>query len=249
MSAYKLPDFLGGHGVTILGEATGFTEPHTLVVISEGGRYDGLKLAVPSDQLVEVTPAEPEPGAYLIGDRIAVRFPVDKTRGNWAVRTDEFSDGYNWLPWSELWQRYGGPGVRIVRLVPETPSEPVESKIWACPEGCGYHIADGPVPDGEPPTWELIQEHMEEHRAQDGPYPYPGDDVAERLQGGGWSMKTGVFTANDRLPVHALLDPPNWCRARQSVWTCNEQAGHGGWHIAATADDRAVAVWPVGGAS
>lgn len=38
-----------------------------------------------------------------------------------------------------------------------------ESKIWSCPHGCGYYIADGPAPDGEPTTDELIAEHLEEH--------------------------------------------------------------------------------------
>lgn len=35
--------------------------------------------------------------------------------------------------------------------------------IWSCPRGCGYHIADGPVPDGDVPIDVLISEHMEEH--------------------------------------------------------------------------------------
>lgn len=39
----------------------------------------------------------------------------------------------------------------------------VESKVWACPEGCGYHIADGPADDDEPTTDELIATHLEEH--------------------------------------------------------------------------------------
>lgn len=38
------------------------------------------------------------------------------------------------------------------------------SKIWSCPQGCGYHIADGPVPDDEPLTSELIHDHMLEHQ-------------------------------------------------------------------------------------
>lgn len=38
------------------------------------------------------------------------------------------------------------------------------TKTWACPEpDCGYHIVDGPVADGEQPTFELIAEHLEEH--------------------------------------------------------------------------------------
>jgi hypothetical protein len=51
------------------------------------------------------------------------------------------------------------------------PVEQPESKIWSCPLGCGYNIADGPVPDGEPSrrygfsdtALDRIQEHLEEH--------------------------------------------------------------------------------------
>jgi hypothetical protein len=42
-----------------------------------------------------------------------------------------------------------------------------ESKVWSCPRGCGYHIADGPVEDGDLPTSELIREHLEEHGPTD----------------------------------------------------------------------------------
>lgn len=39
-----------------------------------------------------------------------------------------------------------------------------QSKIWACPTGCGYHIADGPPRyDGDEPTDELIRQHMVDH--------------------------------------------------------------------------------------
>lgn len=36
-----------------------------------------------------------------------------------------------------------------------------DSKIWACPNDCGYHIADGPTGDGEQSTAELIHDHLE----------------------------------------------------------------------------------------
>jgi hypothetical protein len=48
--------------------------------------------------------------------------------------------------------------------VPTFDLSPLESKIWSCAEpGCGYHIADGPVTDGEVSTDELIRAHLEEH--------------------------------------------------------------------------------------
>jgi hypothetical protein len=46
------------------------------------------------------------------------------------------------------------------------------SKIWACPEpDCGYHIADGPIADGDVPELELIREHLEEHAVIEMPPP------------------------------------------------------------------------------
>lgn len=55
-----------------------------------------------------------------------------------------------------------------------------ESKIWGCPEeDCGYHIADGPAPEGEPSTDALIGQHLEEHAFVDA----RGDaDAAERRE-------------------------------------------------------------------
>lgn len=46
-----------------------------------------------------------------------------------------------------------------------TPDAPFPN-VWSCPEGCGYHIADGPVPDDEPTTSELIRDHIEWHDGQ-----------------------------------------------------------------------------------
>lgn len=44
--------------------------------------------------------------------------------------------------------------------IAQTPADG-DSKIWACPNRCGYHIADGPIEDGDMPTSELITEHLE----------------------------------------------------------------------------------------
>lgn len=69
--------------------------------------------------LVDVTPApvlpaEPEPGAYLIGDQYAIRTSAGPR--NWRLL---FTDW--WYPWPYLWEKLvGGPDVTITRLVPET---------------------------------------------------------------------------------------------------------------------------------
>jgi hypothetical protein len=67
-----------------------------------------------------------------------------------------------WLGWSQ---------VHLVAYVhdrapvaePIAAPVPVETKIWTCPHDCGYGIVDGPVADGEVPTFELIHEHLQEH--------------------------------------------------------------------------------------
>lgn len=51
----------------------------------------------------------------------------------------------------------------VAAILADADDLPSDSKTWACPNGCGYHIVDGPVPDGEPPTWVLIRNHLEEH--------------------------------------------------------------------------------------
>lgn len=71
-------------------------------------------------------------------------------------------------------------GLRQIEM-PE-PTVEAESKIWACPENCGYNIADGPTAYGEASTDELISEHMEEHTPVD-PWalvePTPAEPVDE----------------------------------------------------------------------
>lgn len=55
-TSYRLPEWLGGHAVRVVQhDLAGFSQPHVLVAI-QGGDYDGLPLALPSEQLVEVKP-------------------------------------------------------------------------------------------------------------------------------------------------------------------------------------------------
>jgi hypothetical protein len=64
----------------------------------------------------------------------------------------------------------------ILTPADDLPSD--DSKIWACPhEGCGYHVADGPIADGEVPTDELIRMHLEEHEPR-CPEPECGEPLA-----------------------------------------------------------------------
>lgn len=83
---------------------------------------------LPTEWLEPVAPPvpdEPGPGAWQIGDRLCVRFAADATDIRWAVELPpaEDPDGYTWHTWAELWKRYGGPDVQILRLVPETTME------------------------------------------------------------------------------------------------------------------------------
>lgn len=70
--------------------------------------------------------------------------------------------------WSFQYETAGSAGVALFAMrqieMPEPIQPgPVDSKIWSCPEECGYHIADGPSDDGEESTDELISQHLEEH--------------------------------------------------------------------------------------
>lgn len=79
------------------------------------------------------TPPEPEPGAYLIGDKLAVRFPDDDSGAVWAIETNGPA-GYQWMDWDPVWVH---PDVTIVKLVPEPPTVELpwetsrgEFRIW-----------------------------------------------------------------------------------------------------------------------
>lgn len=112
---------------------------------------------------------------------------ADGTDGPYLfLNFDTHADARLWARWlspicvdSERWDEHEPTATRAVwywgerpgdeggwgwNIVGREPLPDFDSKIWACPEGCGYNIADGPVPDGEDSTDELIRQHMEEHQ-------------------------------------------------------------------------------------
>jgi hypothetical protein len=87
-------------------------------------RTEGPVILVPTVALtpVDITPAEPEPGAaYQLGRAAVMRFPDQSgdVRWFWAELTSEGSCRWDWDSWPDLWRRFGGPGVTIRRLIPE----------------------------------------------------------------------------------------------------------------------------------
>lgn len=86
------------------------------------------------EEIVPPIPPEPEPGAYLIGDWVAVRF------GGSVWHSAEGS-----CYWPELYESIvdeSGPDVQIVRLVPERPAPAVELP-WRLGEVQVHHIKVG----------------------------------------------------------------------------------------------------------
>lgn len=78
-TSYRLPEWLGGHAVRVVQhDLAGFSQPHVLVAI-QGGDYDGLPLALPSEQLVEVKPPPINTSNdHLVGsqaDKITILIP------------------------------------------------------------------------------------------------------------------------------------------------------------------------------
>ncbi|MES2211011.1 MAG: hypothetical protein V4515_12665 [Chloroflexota bacterium] len=114
MTTWKFPDALGGgeyESQAILNTPPGmvaFTFSGSVVYIHKG-------------LLTEPIPAEPEPGAYLIGGVVCVRFPDDNHDPWWAVATPGV--GQVWHDWHDAVEALGGPDVTIVRLVPAVEVE------------------------------------------------------------------------------------------------------------------------------
>lgn len=74
------------------------------------------------------------------------------------------------------------------------------------------------------------------------PIPFPGDDRAERLDDGGWSLDKGaepVDWENPDAPADAH------CGEAGTVgWVCSRPKRHRSvWHVAEVETGRAVAVW------
>ena len=239
---------------------------------------DGTVVGVP-DRWLELIPpplpAEPEPGVYDIGGICTVRPALDERPDRWCTPSNGVTrDRDDWQTWEETWAQVGGAGVTIRRLVPEpAPSTvdvapldewpdphlgdtPTESTIppgqvrYACDHpGCTTHIA-GPD-DAE--TLAAIQEHEEEHRAddeRDGPIPFPGDDVAERLPSGGWRARLSMLdkALRERMLPEVAPASKQSCRCRVSdggpgAWYCTQFHVAGPvWHIA-TINGFVTAVW------
>ena len=145
MTRYKLPDVLGGGEV----EATE-TYPGRYGLGPEYRLADGITMILGGWRLEPVPPPippEPEPGAYLIGDRLAVRFkvPAGWTAWHWQTGPDRADESDSWeLAWAAI----GGP---IQRLVPEREALPEVELPWtgSTISGCRVAIhsadADGDV--------------------------------------------------------------------------------------------------------
>jgi hypothetical protein len=105
-------------------------------------RTEGPVILVPTAALtpVDTTPAEPEPGAWLIGDAPCWR---DLTQ-DW--RTNDSNIPGDWYEWPRLWALVGGPGVTIRRLIPEPA--PV-SFPWVEQEHVVDLVAEGVVDGGD----------------------------------------------------------------------------------------------------
>lgn len=122
MTRFKLPEVLGG------GEFEALTEFWTKV--GPEGQDIRLRFSIPNVGLVDIPkhvltevpppiPAEPEPGAYLIGEVLVTGY----------ARRDEvrwlYADSIGVLMtvlWAELWEKLGGPDVTIRRLEPAPPT-------------------------------------------------------------------------------------------------------------------------------
>jgi hypothetical protein len=103
---------------------------------------------------VDTTPAEPEPGAWLIGEKLCVRPEVANVLCRWLNLDD-----CEWYLWEDLWRNVGGPDVPIVRLVPEPPAVELPWEWTDLTTGAGRvvvgHIRPTRVKDGN--TWISVE--------------------------------------------------------------------------------------------
>lgn len=115
---YRLPAELGAGEIEATEEWSGCAGARATYRLT-----DGTELVMPLGLLLyplnPPIPAEPEPGAYLIGETFCVRWWGDDSGGHWAMRNDLVVRGYGWFDWARLWESIGGPDVSIVPLVPK----------------------------------------------------------------------------------------------------------------------------------
>lgn len=119
MKRYELGFYYEGREFTEC-ENPGFEVPEGYVAGTLGTfRMGEPVLLVQRQWLTEVPPpipAEPEPGAYLIGDRLCVRSGNRLRAESWIIVSD---DGHDYTDWVGVWEWAGGPDVSIVPLVPK----------------------------------------------------------------------------------------------------------------------------------
>lgn len=149
----------GGDTTFRLPAAAGDSEAH-FIAIPDGQAGVTITRRTPTD-------GEPRPGDVWLDRKGAAYFAstVQRVRpaATEVVLIPQDVTMVPYLRWQDVHAGFDGPITLAFR--PEPVAEPVESKIWACPHACGYHIADGPVPDGEASTDELINEHLEEEHS------------------------------------------------------------------------------------
>jgi hypothetical protein len=115
MSRFKLPDALGGAECTF--HAEGYQPGCWIVELVDV--MPGLRIEIEPEALTEVPPpipAQPEPGAYLVGGVICVHLPAGPIGCTWFI-AETGGRPYRWADWEETWLLLGRP---IVALVPES---------------------------------------------------------------------------------------------------------------------------------
>ena len=116
MRRYKLPAVLGGGEIeateTWGGCAGG--RPEYQIGAGDNGFTLLAPRGTPLDAVPPPAPAEPEPGAYLVGGVICVHLPAGPIGCTWFIAEND-GRPYRWADWAETWDRLGAP---IVPLVP-----------------------------------------------------------------------------------------------------------------------------------
>lgn len=124
---YKLPDALGGGEVEETEAHSSHNVPESFVAVNvattDGGSvvwYGYLPRAILTP-VKPPTPEEPEVGAWLIGDVLAVRWHAPEGFCQWSYQWRNANGEADWTSdnWDQIWKNLGGSDVTITRLVPE----------------------------------------------------------------------------------------------------------------------------------
>jgi hypothetical protein len=115
---YRLPEQLGGGEVEYLwASQIGYRQNWIVTVPGGGPQFDihpNWLTEIKLEEIKPELPAEPEPGAYLIGEDLG----LSKGYGEWRVPSLETPGIYRFM-WHTVWEKLGRPGVSIVPLVPK----------------------------------------------------------------------------------------------------------------------------------